>query len=345
MGTSAMTQHLQVHHRLKEAVTKKTAPAQDITGFFTPTQILPSAQSSRLGPKPNLARKICLHLNCRLMLPFSISDSDAFFDFLSEVKVVKTKTEMPSRKSVSSTALTEICNEFEDGIKRFFVMCEPLAIGTSFDMWTDSHGRNNYINLSVHFIDKLWNLRCVNLGTDPLERKHTAVRIEAHINEKLEFFSLSHHTNISVKDNGANVVAASRNMAIRTGIRKKDIDDYTCYAHNIHLLLMKDVLKDPRFAWLRDLILKVKKSHRTLVFKMPEMKKRNIAESSLKLQNFYVTMDEVVSEILEIEDDDEDVHANPPPLPTAGVTFKASNDTRWDSTRVLLKTRRENEGE
>lgn len=340
-----MTHHLLIHHHLKEVVTKKTT--QDIATFFNPTQTSPTG-STRLNPKATLARRICLHLNCRLMLPFAITDSDALFDFLKECKVVKLKSEMPSRKSVSSTALTEVCNEFEDGIKRFFTISEPVAIGTSFDMWTDSHGRNNYINLSVHFIDKLWNLRCVNLGTDPLERRHTAVRIETHINEKLELFSLSHLTNISVKDNGANVIAASRNMAMKTGIQRNDIDDYTCYAHNIHLLLMKDILKNPRFVDLAALILKVKKSHRALVYKMPELKKRNIAESSLKLQNFFVAMDEVVSEILEIEDDDanDDILVNlvSAPLPTAGVTFKASNDTRWDSTRVLLQTRRVNEG-
>lgn len=78
-----------------------------------------------------------------------------------------------------------------------------------------------------------------------------------------------------------------------------------------------------------------------MIYKIPKMKKRHIAESSLKLQNFYTTMDAEIIDILEVEDDE------PPeaPVPTEGIVFKAANDTRWDSTRVLLKTRRDNAGE
>lgn len=150
---------------------------------------------------------------------------------------MQSNTEMPSRKSVSTQALEDVCGDVEDGIKNMIGICEPATIATSFDMWTDSQGRNNYINLSVHFIDKSWQLRCINLGTDHLERPHTAIRIEHYINEKLEFFSLQDLINISVKDNSSNVVAASKNMALQTGILEADIDDFTCIAHNIHLLL------------------------------------------------------------------------------------------------------------
>lgn len=174
------------------------------------------------------------------MIPFSIVDSEALFDFLHSYKIVQNRSEMHCRKTVSTTALLDICESFEVGIKRFFAMCEPQSIATTYDMWTDGHGHHNYINLSVHFIDKQWNLQVVNLGTDPLERPHTAVRIEHHIEEKLIKFGLGGMVNISEKDDGSNVMACARNMTAKTGLLPAQFDDFKCMAHKMHLLLTKD---------------------------------------------------------------------------------------------------------
>lgn len=116
------------------------------------------------GPKFTLARRICL-------LAFSITDSEAFFDFFHYYKIVQNQSDKPSQTTVSTTALVDVCESFE-------VDCYVV------DMWTNGYDHQNCINLSVHFIDKLWNLHVVSLGTDPLERPHTAVRIENLIEEK-----------------------------------------------------------------------------------------------------------------------------------------------------------------
>lgn len=127
------------------------------------------------------------------------------FDFLKSYKIVQNRSDIPTRKAIYTTALTDICESFEDGFKRF-LMCELQSIGTAFDLWTDGH--DNYLNLSVQTIDKHWNLHFVNLGTDPIARPHKAVRIERHIEEKLAMFGLDQMINISVKDNGGNVIKA-----------------------------------------------------------------------------------------------------------------------------------------
>lgn len=115
-----------------------------------------------------LAERIGVHLGCRLMLPLSISDSDPMFDFLHGYGVVKNRADMPSRSALT-TAVDDICETFEDGIKRIITLCDPQSIATSHDLWTDGSG-NNFITLSVHLIDKSWNLQVVNLGTDPPHR-------------------------------------------------------------------------------------------------------------------------------------------------------------------------------
>lgn len=268
------------------------------------------------------------------------------FDFLHAYNIVKSKDDMPSRSSISTTALIDVCESFEEELKKFFTKINIKSIATAYDLWTDSHGHRNYLNLSVQVIDKAWNLHCVNLGTDLLERPHLAVRIEEHIEKKLIQFGLHEMINVSVKDNGANVVACARNMAIKTGLTKENLDDFECVAHDLHLLIMKDVLGDEEHEELRELLKKVKSTHRALTYKLPDLRKQTIEDQSLQLQEFYKKLDEQIAEILEIEDDDEvvEVHTRAPTI-IPPVAFKNSNDTRWDSTRILLKTRRENEGE
>lgn len=198
------------------------------------------------------------------MLPFSITESDVFFDFLHDYNIVKNRSEMPSRKAVSTTALTDVCDAFEVKVKKFFQICDPSSIATTYDMWTDGHEHQNCINLSVQFIDKQWKLYVVNLGTDQLERPHTAVRNEEHIEDKLKQFELEDMINISVKENGDNIKACARKMSLSTEWNKTQSDDFECFAHNLHLLVMKDVLKDSRSVELKALIAKVKAIYRTL---------------------------------------------------------------------------------
>lgn len=57
--------------------------------------------------------------------------------------------------------------------------------------------------------------------------------------------------------------------------------------------------------------------------------------SSDKVQNFYMKLDNQIADILETEDVEIEIQLE---------ILKKSNDTRWDSTRILLKTWRENEG-
>lgn len=360
-----MTNHLSIKHNIKPPPTAGSSRAtfQDLetlnkqkdsplmrymTTSSTSDMQKPRAKHSE--PKFNLARRICLHMCCRMMMPFSIADSDGFFDFLKLYNVVKTKDDMPSRKTVSTAALLDVTSSFEDALKHFIKSCDPPAIATAFDLWTDGHSHNNYINLSVQIIDQLWNLHAINLGTDLMERPHTAVRIEKHINEKLAFYDLDKKINVSVKDNGANVMACARNMTAKTGLTRAEFDDYECFAHNIHLLLMKDVLKDPQHQELREVIAKVKAIHRALAYKLPDLKKQSIEGESIKVQQFYLLLDEGISDILDIETEDiteGDVQQVVPeadvisPRVTQQVSFKNSNVTRWDSTRLMLKTRRD----
>lgn len=345
-----MSYHLQNTHSLKQNSTnlnKQLDSSNNLLKYFIggDKNTTQSSSTKHLGPKYTLARRISLHLCCRLLLPFTIVDSDAMFDFFRAYNIVKTKEDMPSRKAVSSTALSDIFESFESGIRRFFIQCDAKSISTAYDMWTDGHGHNNYINITVQIIDKLWNLQSINLGTDPLERPHTAVRIERHIEEKLVQFGLQNKINISVKDNGSNVKACARNMAAKTGLDRSQYDDFECFAHNLHLLIMKDVLNDLQHEELRALLKKIKSIHRALVYKLPELKKESIEEQSVEVQNFFLLLDDKISEILETEPGDIEIDV-PMDVPrvTSTETFKNSNDTRWDSTRILLKTRRENEG-
>lgn len=122
-----------------------------------------------------------------MMIPFSIADSDGFHDFLKMYNVVKRKDDMPIPKTISTIALMDVCSSFEDALKHFIKSCNIPAIATAFDLWTEGHSHKS-ISL---------NHRSANLGTDLMERPHTALRIEKHINEKLAFYDLDSKINIS----------------------------------------------------------------------------------------------------------------------------------------------------
>lgn len=163
------------------------------------------------------------------------------------------------------------------------------------------------------------------------------MRIESHIESKLAKHNLQDLLLISVKDNGSNVKACAKNMAAKLGFKGGNADDFECFAHNIHLLLMKDVSKNPLHADLLAAILKAKKTHRALAeaFKTSELKQMSLEDQSLNLQDYLLKLEGDIGKLSFKS------YLMQQMRPT--VAFKNSNETRWDSTQVLLETRRLNE--
>lgn len=287
LATSTLSNHLMSAHDIIKTTKETSAPTKSVTNFF---EVSPRSGSTGSNAKSLLARRIGLHLCSRSLLPFSIASNDGFIDFLLAYNIVKRPEEMPSSRTVSRS-VTSIYKEVESGLTKFISFCKPQSVAAAYDMWTDKHGRNNYINISVQFVDKDWNLRNINLGTDPLSRPHTAVRIEAHIDSVFTKHNLQDLLLVSVKDNGANVKACAKSMAARMGFKDGNADDFECFAHNLHLLIMKDVLKDPLHEDLRLAIAKVKKTHRSLAFKSNELKQMSLEDQSLQLQNYLIQLD------------------------------------------------------
>lgn len=75
------------------------------------------------------------------MLPFSIADTDGLFDFLRLYNIVKTKEDMPSRKTISNLALLDVCSSFEDP--------DPVRNNTT----KDSSSSLNYRNQLLDFLE------------------------------------------------------------------------------------------------------------------------------------------------------------------------------------------------
>lgn len=347
-----MSSHLTHAHSLKPSATSSLRPSTDSAKASSQPQGKRPKLEAHLNNSGNsntsvsqakeplrssaaLAERMCLQLCCRLMLPFSIADSDAMFDFLHDYRIVKSRADMPSQLALT-TALADLCDTFEDEIKRFVTRCDPQSIATSQDLWTDGNG-NNFITLSVHLIDKSWNFQVVNLGTDQLDRPHTTARIESHIEAKLTQFGLEKLINVSVKDNGSKVKVCARNMTAVTGLDPAQFDDFECFGHNLHLLLMRDVIQDSQHDELRALLKKVKAIHLAMSSKLQDLKKRNL--EGKEIQDFSVLFEEKIVDILKAEGRDVGSDSE-----SEEIRFKDANDQCGDSIRILLKTRRENEG-
>ena len=76
---------------------------------------------------------------------------------------------------------------------------------------------------------------------------------------------------------------------------------FGCAAHNLHLLLMSDTLKAKGHQATRDLIYKVKRTHKSLSFKLNEMKEQSLRNKNSKLDKYLCELEYTIGKIINIK--------------------------------------------
>jgi len=80
------------------------------------------------------------------------------------------------------------------------------------DLWT-SAANCPYLSLTVHFIDKNWEIKLYCLDTVPLLSDHTGKNIAEALKDVLANWSLDHNKLVATTtDNGSNFIAAFQNL-------------------------------------------------------------------------------------------------------------------------------------
>ncbi len=91
-----------------------------------------------------------------------------------------------------------------------------------------------YITVTLHFIDYEWNLKSFCLDTVPMYDDHTGQNISDALLDVLENWELKQDKVVAITtDNGANVVAALRNLGVAR---------ISCFGHNLDLAIKKALI-------------------------------------------------------------------------------------------------------
>ena len=117
------------------------------------------------------------------------------------IKKLDPKYVIPRRKYFSQTEIPMLYTSTMESVKQDLKQAEYFAATT--DLWT-SAADHPYLSLTVHVIDKYWELKSYCLGTVPLLIDHTGQNIET-LKDILANWNLDHEKLIATTtDNGSN---------------------------------------------------------------------------------------------------------------------------------------------
>lgn len=154
------------------------------------------------------------------MLPLSTVEKPGFKYLLN---VLDPRYALPGRKYFSKTAIPKLYLKCKESVQQEILSAEYFA--TTSDLWS-SRTSEPYISLTIHFIDKEWNLKTRCLETAYFPDDHTGEVIAEGLKEALLSWSLIEHKMVCITtDSGANVVKAT------------SLNDWTrlqCFGHRLH---------------------------------------------------------------------------------------------------------------
>ena len=145
-----------------------------------------------------------------------------------QLKDPKTYSRMTGAKA------EEISQDISDIVQA--VKKNIYSVGFTTDIWT-SRANHSYICLTVHFIDKFWNLHRFTPYIRPFPERHTGANIALTLDSMISDLGLDNNSAVlyAVNDNASNM---------RLGIKLSDnLVQYLCDIHTI-ALAVKDTFDD-----------------------------------------------------------------------------------------------------
>ncbi|XP_053170155.1 zinc finger BED domain-containing protein 4-like [Scomber japonicus] len=154
--------------------------------------------------------------------------------FLSLVHKLDRRYEVPSRTYFSDVAIPNLYEKCRTTVESELDQVEYFACTT--DLWS-SRTTEPYISLTVHFLDREFQLKTRCLQTQYFPGEHTGENIAYGLREALTSWHLGEEQLTCVTtDNGANVVKA---IELNHWVRLQ------CFGHRLHLAI-ENALKDDR---------------------------------------------------------------------------------------------------
>lgn len=224
-----------------------------------------SSGNSKFATARRIAEMCCIDLQ-----PFHIVKREGFRKYITHIDPTVT---FPTAKTVATTALNDVYDVYFEAIKDILLKC-PNNINLVLDMWTDRFKKISYINIKIHFAEE-FSLKCVSLKTEHFPHPHTGKAVGEKVLQTLQFFKLENKKIRAVSDGGSNIVSA---------MKIQNIERFGCLAHTLHRFLTYDILTNPLFSSLNQIILKLKNIFRAVTYRGEEIEKIQTLKEN---QNLY----------------------------------------------------------
>ena len=212
-GTTSMQSHLSSHHPDKYGESSKGSGSQCKLDSFVRPKKCPAERAEEI------TRRIA-EMVARDLRPISIVEGVGFKHLFSYVE--------PGYRVPSHTHIATVCrrlyNVQKERLKEEIAGCSHVALTT--DIWTSS-AVDSYLTVTVHFIDKLWQLCTRVLLTTEMAERHTGRNIADRLTGMADEWGIPHRSiSAIVHDNAANAVL---------GAELTDWPHFGCVAHTLQL--------------------------------------------------------------------------------------------------------------
>lgn len=155
---------------------------------------------------PNKINKITSALTYFIateMMPYSIVEKPGFKFFVNSLQP---QYQLPSRKHISTVKIPKLYTATREVLKEKLTDAHYYNITT--DCWT-SVNMDPYISLTIHFINKEWELKSMTLACEKLSTSHTGENLKKYIACSLRMWELKESNIIAATtDCGANILSA-----------------------------------------------------------------------------------------------------------------------------------------
>lgn len=183
------------------------------------------------GAKQEKYDKAVLELIGCNSLPFSLVDSDEYKSLVGLLD----KTINLKHSTTVSRQMAKYCEGIKEDVNKVIKGGADAAIAFTTDIWT-SRAHDSYISLTVHFIDKEFQLNFWTAQCRPFPEEHSGEQIRRVMEEEmLEELGISKDLpKWTVADNASNMVKA---------VRISDMEDFHCLNHTQQLAIMDSLKK------------------------------------------------------------------------------------------------------
>lgn len=158
--------------------------------------------------------------------PFSVVEDR---DFVKLCKMLNPNYQLPSRKTISNTFIPKLYNDTKEEVK--LQLRNASAVCVTTDAWT-SLKNENYIAVTIHFIDAEFVLKTFLLECFKYAERHTAENLAHEIRRVLREWSVNEKVEAVVSDNAANITAAIRILGWK---------HVPCFAHTLNLIVQSSL--------------------------------------------------------------------------------------------------------